>query len=51
MNTGKKSGVSNRLAVHFNEITGNEIDVLECQFHINEIFIHNVIIKFVEGNP
>ena len=50
INTGNKNGISNRLAIHLNEITGADIYILECQFHINEILMKNVV-KYVDGKP
>ena len=48
LNNGKKSGVNKRLVDFFNENVGHDIHVLECMFHVNEIYFLHVI-AIIEG--
>ena len=48
VNTGKKSGVNKRLEQYFIENMGRDIHVLECLFHVNEIYFNHMI-QEVEG--
>ena len=42
-NTGKKSGVNKRLEQFFIQNIGRDIHVLECFFHVNEIYFNHMI--------
>ena len=48
INTGKKSGVNKRLEQYFTQHMGRDIHVLECLFHVNEIYFNHMI-KAIEG--
>ena len=48
LNSVKKSGVNKRLVDLFNENVGRDIHVLECMFHVNEIYFSHVI-STIEG--
>ena len=48
LNCGKKSGVNKRLVDLFNKNVGHDIHVLECMFHVNEIYFSHVI-STIEG--
>ena len=48
LNSGKKSGVNKRLVDLFNKNVGHDIHVLECMFHVNEIYFLHVI-STIEG--
>ena len=48
LNTGKFSGVNQRLTEYFNEDIGHDIHTLECLFHVNEIYLTHVI-SMTEG--
>ena len=48
LNSGKKSGVNKRLLIFFNENVGYDIHVLECMFHVNEIYFSHVILTIEE---
>ena len=50
LNTGKESGINNRLSVYFKQSVGHDIHLLECQFYINEILLNHVI-NHVDGKP
>ena len=43
LNTGKFSGVNQRLTEYFNEDIGHDIHTLECLFHVDEIYLTHVI--------
>ena len=44
VNTGYKTGVNKRLADHIRRTHKRHIHWMECQFHINEIFLKHVIL-------
>ena len=48
LNSGKKSVVNKRLVDLFNENVGHDIHVLECMFHVNEIYFSHVT-STIEG--
>ena len=48
LDSGKKFGVNKRLVDFFNENVGHDIHVLECMFHVNEIYFSHVI-STIEG--
>ena len=48
LNTGKLSGVNKRLSDFYNLHHGRKIHVLECLFHVNEIYLTHIIAK-IEG--
>ena len=48
LNTIKKAAVIKCLVVHFNATIGPEIHILECMFHVNEIYF-NHLITYVDG--
>jgi len=48
LNTGKKSGVNKRLEQYFEDNFERGVPVLECLFHVNEIYFKHVI-EEIEG--
>ena len=48
LNTGKLSRVNKRLSDFYNLHHGRKIHVLECLFHVNEIYLTHIIAK-IEG--
>lgn len=43
LNTGQKGGIFRRLEIYFKRTLGQDILVLECLFHINELLLGKVI--------
>ena len=50
INTGDDKRIHSGLAGHFNQVSGHQIHVPECQFYVNEILLSHAI-KYTEVKP